>query len=65
MPVAIDHLPEIDPETLEEQRALPVAMFGGNPGIRIPENPFGPRPYVEPIRGTGIPASELLIRDRR
>jgi len=35
------------------------------PELRLPENPDAVFPPVEPAKGTGIPASELLIQDRR
>lgn len=35
------------------------------PGIRVPEGGFKRFSDFEPVKGTGIPASELLIQDRR
>ena len=40
-------------------------LFAGAPYIHVPNKPFERLPPVEPIRGSGIPASELLVRDRR
>ena len=36
-----------------------------DPAIRIPKDLSGVFMDVEPIKGKGIPASKLLIRDRR
>lgn len=35
------------------------------PGIKLPEDGFKPFPPVTPIQVGGIPASQLLIEDRR
>lgn len=48
----------------ETNRPL-AALLAGDPSIRLPDRPFAPLPPVEPVRGSGIPASDLLIRDRR
>jgi hypothetical protein len=40
-------------------------LLSGDPAIHAPDKPFAPLPPVEPVRGAGIPASELLVRDRR
>jgi hypothetical protein len=37
----------------------------GLPGIRVPDPDAPPFEKFEPIKTRGIPASELLIRDRR
>ena len=42
-----------------------VNLLGDDPAIRVPVEPFAPLPPVEPVEGAGIPASELLIRNRR
>ena len=34
------------------------------PGIKVPEGGFQPFDDFEPVKGTGIPASQLLIEDR-
>ena len=39
--------------------------LGGRPDISLPAPQVGGFPDVEPIRGKGVPASELLVRDRR
>jgi hypothetical protein len=48
----------------ETNRPL-AALLADDPSIRLPDRPFDPLPPLEPARGSGIPASELLIRDRR
>jgi len=40
-------------------------LLAGDAAIHVPDEPFAPLPPVEPIQGAGMPASELLIRDRR
>ena len=40
-------------------------LLADDPAIRVPATPYARLPAVEPIRGTGVPASELLVRDRR
>jgi hypothetical protein len=40
-------------------------VLGHNPAIRVPTKPFSGYRRVEPVKGTGIPASELLIRERQ
>jgi hypothetical protein len=40
-------------------------LLAGDPAIHVPSTPFARLPAVEPVRGAGIPASELLVRDRR
>lgn len=39
--------------------------LGGKPGYRLPSPQHTGFPPVEPAPTTGMPASELLIRDRR
>ena len=41
------------------------ALLGGDPAIHVPDAPYAPLPPIEPAHGSGIPASELLVRDRR
>ncbi len=45
-------------------RAEPV-LIASDPSIHLPDEPFAPLPPVQPVRGSGPPASEILIRDRR
>ena len=40
-------------------------LLAGQPGMRPPITPHVPLPSIDPIHGTGVPASELLLRDRR
>jgi hypothetical protein len=40
-------------------------LLAGDPAIHLPDRPFAPLPPVEPVRGAGLPASELLVQDRR
>lgn len=40
-------------------------LLAGDPAIHAPNTPCAPLPVVEPIRGADIPASELLVLDRR
>ena len=40
-------------------------LFGGDPAFELPPEDSSGFPPVKPVRGTGIPASQLLIRDRR
>lgn len=47
-----------------QERAL-ADLLSDDPTIRLPNAPFAPLPAVEPIHGAGLPASELLMRDRR
>jgi hypothetical protein len=47
------------------QRQILVELLAGDPAIHVPEDPFAPLPSIEPLAGDGIPASELLVRDRR
>ena len=42
-----------------------VNLLGGDPAIRLPVEPFVPLPPVKAVKGTGIPASEMLIGNRR
>ena len=37
----------------------------GDPAFRIPASDSGPFPKVKPVKGKGIPASKLLVRDRK
>ena len=40
-------------------------LFGGDPTFELPPEDSSGFPPVKPVRGKGIPASKLLIRDRR
>ena len=42
-----------------------IGRAAGHPGIHAPDPNAPPFRRVEPIESPGIPASELLIRDRR
>ena len=42
-----------------------IDVLARDPTIRVPDEPFARLPPVEPVQGAGIPASELLIRERR
>ena len=48
----------------ETNRPL-AALLAADPSIHLPVRRFAPLPPVVPVRGSGIPASALLIRDRR
>ena len=48
-------------KSLRTQPALVIS----DPSIHVPDQPFAPLPPIQPVRGTGAPASEILIRDRR
>jgi hypothetical protein len=37
----------------------------GKPGYRLPSPEHPGFPPVEPVQTTGVPASQLLVRDRR
>jgi len=39
--------------------------LASDPAFKIPSEGSGGFPVVEPIRGKGIPASKLLVEDRR
>jgi hypothetical protein len=54
----------MDSPTEEEAAAL-ADLLRGDPSIHVPPNAFQPLPPVKRIRGRGMPASELLVRDRR
>jgi len=40
-------------------------LLAGDPAIHVPDEPFAALPLIEPVQGVGIPASQLLVRDRR
>jgi hypothetical protein len=42
-----------------------LGVLARNPDVRIPPAEAGAFALVEPIRGEGVPASRLLIEDRR
>ncbi|OIO92536.1 MAG: hypothetical protein AUK03_09645 [Anaerolineae bacterium CG2_30_64_16] len=39
--------------------------LASDPAFRVPASGIGPFHPVEPIKGKGIPASRLLVEDRR
>jgi hypothetical protein len=41
------------------------ALLSADPSFRVPDSPYAPLPPIEPVHGSGVPASELLLRDRR
>ena len=53
------------PEGLQITREELIRRAAGHPGIHAPDVNARPFRKVEPIECPGIPASELLIRDRR
>ena len=48
----------------KEKGSLALKRLADNPAFHIPQI-LGNFPEVEPIHGEGIPASELLVEDRR
>lgn len=40
-------------------------LLADEPAILVPPEPFMPLSALEAIEGSGAPASELLVRDRR
>ena len=59
---ALDYIQHLRGE--RQSRALD-HLLAGDPAFHLPDEPRAPLPPVEPIRGMGVPASELLVRDRR
>jgi hypothetical protein len=55
----------IRPEKAKLTREDLIRRAAGHPGIHAPDPTAPPFKKVEPIECPGIPASELLIRDRR
>lgn len=55
----------IGPETRELTREDLIKRLAGRPGIRVPDPEAPPFEKLEPIPTRGIPASQLLIADRR
>ncbi len=51
-------------QSLASVRAGSVEYLAQDPLFEVPEDPVSPE-NVTPIRGSGIPASRLLIEDRR
>lgn len=39
--------------------------LASHPAFKVPSDQLSPFPKVEPVQSKGIPASELLVRDRR
>lgn len=48
-----------------ETTRVVASLLAGDPAFHLPDEPAAPLPPVEPLRGMGIPASKLLIQDRR
>jgi hypothetical protein len=55
----------VTPERPKLTREELIRRAAGHPGIHAPDPNAPPFRKVEPIECPGIPASELLIRDRR
>lgn len=55
----------VTPERPKLTREELIRRAAGHPGIHAPDPNAPPFRRVEPIECPGIPASELLIRDRR
>ena len=47
------------------EKAEIVKCLSNDPAIKIPADIYKPFSKVEAVKGKGIPASELLIRERR
>ena len=52
---------------LKERREISPTLerLAGDPAFEVPSEEVGVFRRVQPIRGKGIPASELLVEDRR
>ena len=59
------HTPAVTPERPKLTREELIKRAAGHPGIHPPHLNARPFRKIEPIECPGIPASELLIRDRR
>jgi DNA-directed RNA polymerase subunit H (RpoH/RPB5) len=55
----------VAPEKPQLTREELIKRAAGHPGIHAPDPNAPPFEKIEPIECPGIPASELLIRDRR
>jgi hypothetical protein len=55
----------VKPEKRKLTREELIARAAGHPGIHAPDPNAPPFRKIKPIDCPGIPASELLIRDRR
>jgi 16S rRNA C967 or C1407 C5-methylase (RsmB/RsmF family) len=55
----------IGPATGKVTREDLLERLAGNPGIHVPDPDAPPFEKLEPIATRGIPASQLLIADRR
>lgn len=51
-------------ETEKETSAI-LKQLEGDPTFRVPQKDLGPFPNVKAVKGKGIPASELLVKERR
>jgi len=45
--------------------SLTIRRLASDPTFRVPAREIGPFRLVEPVDGKGIPASRLLVEDRR
>jgi hypothetical protein len=55
----------VTPERLQLAREELIKRVSGHPGIRAPHPNARPFRKIEPLECPGMPASELLIHDRR
>ncbi len=55
----------LPPKKLQPTREELIKRASGHPGIRAPLPTARPFRKIEPLESPGMPASELLIRDRR
>jgi hypothetical protein len=53
------------PKATEPTRETLISRLKGRPGFGVPAEDSAPFPKFEPIKCPGIPASKLLIADRR
>ena len=59
---ALDYIRRLRGELPDRELA---ELLAGDPAIQVPSDAFARLPAVEPVCGTGVPASELLVQDRR
>jgi hypothetical protein len=50
---------------MKREREKILKQLEGNPAFTLPAKDIGPFPEVKAVKGKGIPASELLSRERR
>jgi len=55
--------PPLEEDTLTRRRVLD--RLAGDPSFRVPADDAGAFEDFEPVEGPGIPASKLLVADRR